>query len=95
MQKQAVIKLLDQMPGEIDADELMYQLYVPRKREIAERYVREGRVISHEDVSREIDEWLRWSRQLKRVPASGRYASRSVATPCEMRSLSWRLSVTP
>jgi hypothetical protein len=39
MQKQAVIKLLDQMPGEIDADELRYQLYVPRKLEIAERDV--------------------------------------------------------
>ena len=38
---------------ELDIDEIMYRLYVRQKLETAEKDVREGRVISHEEVVRE------------------------------------------
>jgi len=51
--KQQVFELLKDLPDELDIDEIMYRLYVRQKLETAEKDVREGRIISHEEVVRE------------------------------------------
>lgn len=51
--KQQVYDLIKDLPDELDIDEIMYRLYVRQKLETAEKDVREGRIISHEEVVRE------------------------------------------
>jgi hypothetical protein len=48
--KQQVINLIKELPEKIDIAELMYRLYLRQKLEAAEEDVREGRLISHEEV---------------------------------------------
>ncbi|MGB7531647.1 MAG: hypothetical protein WA977_01530 [Halobacteriota archaeon] len=48
--KQQVINLIKELPEKIDIDVLMYRLYLRQKLEAAEEDVREGRLISHEEV---------------------------------------------
>ena len=43
---------------ELDIDEIMYRIYVRQKLETAEKDVREGRIISHEEVVRETATWF-------------------------------------
>ena len=57
MNKQDVLDLISEMPDELDIEELVYRLSVLRKLELAEEDFREGRLIPHEDVVREMDEW--------------------------------------
>jgi len=56
--KQQVFELLKDLPDELDIDEIMYRLYVRQKLETAEKDVREGRIISHEEVVRETSKWF-------------------------------------
>jgi predicted transcriptional regulator len=55
--KQQVFELIEDLPDELDIDEIMYRLYVRQKLETAEKDVREGRVISHEEVVMETSKW--------------------------------------
>jgi hypothetical protein len=48
--KQQVLDMIKELPEKIDVDELMYRLYLRQKLEAAEADVREGRLISHEEV---------------------------------------------
>ena len=57
--KQQVFELIEDLPDELDIDEIMYRLYVRQKLETAEKDVREGRVISHEEVVRETSKWFK------------------------------------
>ena len=57
--KSWVLDLVDKMPGDPDADELKYQLYVLRKIAEGEADIAAGRTIPHEEVEREISEWLK------------------------------------
>ena len=57
MKKQDVLELVQQMPGEIDADELIYRLYLKQKLETAEAAVAAGDIIPHEEVVRLTGEW--------------------------------------
>jgi hypothetical protein len=59
MKKETILQLLQDMPEEIDADELMYRLYLRQKLEIAEAAVEAGNVLSHEDVVQRSEEWLK------------------------------------
>lgn len=56
--KQQVFELIKDLPEEVDVDEIMYRLYLRQKLETAEKDVREGRIISHEEVVRETSEWF-------------------------------------
>jgi hypothetical protein len=58
MKKQDVINLLQDMPDEIDVEQLMYHLYVVRKIELGEAAIAAGDVLSEEEVDREIESWF-------------------------------------
>ena len=54
-----VLQLVERMPEEFDAEELMYRIYVLERIEEGERAWRAGQVLSHEDMKREIQSWRR------------------------------------
>jgi predicted transcriptional regulator len=56
--KQQILELIKDLPEEVDIDEVMYRLYLRQKIEAAEKDVREGRLVSHEEVVRETSEWF-------------------------------------
>lgn len=61
MKKREVQDLLDRMPDEIDAEQLIYTLYLKHKLERAEADNAAGRLTPHADVERLMAEWLKKS----------------------------------
>ena len=59
MKKNAILELLRDMPEDIDADELIYRVYLRQKLEASEEAVEAGQVFSHEEVVRRSEEWLK------------------------------------
>lgn len=59
VKKSDILELLRDMPEEIDADELIYRVYLRQKVEAAEAAVEAGQVLSHEEVVRRSEEWLK------------------------------------
>ncbi|GBE17412.1 hypothetical protein BMS3Abin15_01257 [bacterium BMS3Abin15] len=57
--KQQVLEIVKDLPEEVDIDEIMYRLYLRQKLEAAEKDVREGRVVSHEEVVKETSKWFK------------------------------------
>ncbi len=57
--KQQVLDLLKDLPEQVDIDEIIYRLYLRQKLELAERDVREGRLISHAEVVKETTKWYK------------------------------------
>ena len=57
--KQQVLEIVKDLPDEVDIDEIMYRLYLRQKLEAAEKDVREGRVVSHEEVVKETSKWFK------------------------------------
>ena len=58
MKKDDMLELLRKMPDEIDADELMYRLYLKQKVETAEAAAAAGDILPHDEVVRQSDAWL-------------------------------------
>jgi predicted transcriptional regulator len=56
--KQQVLEIVKDLPDEIDIDEVMYRLYLRQKLEAAEKDVREGRLVLHEEVVKETSKWF-------------------------------------
>ena len=60
--KQEVIELIkdlpEEVPEEVDIDEIIYRLYLRQKLESAEKDIREGRLVSHEEVVKETSKWF-------------------------------------
>ena len=56
--KQQILELIKDLPEEVDIDEVMYRLYLRQKLEAAEKDVREGRLVSHEEVIKETSKWF-------------------------------------
>jgi len=56
--KQQILELIKDLPEEVDVDEVMYRLYLRQKLEAAEKDVREGRLVSHEEVIKETSKWF-------------------------------------
>lgn len=52
--KDAVRALLDRLPDDCSFDDVLYHVYVLQKFEDGARAEREGRVVSHEQVFREL-----------------------------------------
>ena len=59
MAKQQVLDLLNDLPDQVDIDEVIYRLYLRQKIELAEQDVREGRILSHAEVVRETSNWYK------------------------------------
>ncbi len=58
MNKQEVLDILEQLPEELDPEQLMHELYLKAKLDRAEEAVAAGEVISHEEVVRRSQEWF-------------------------------------
>lgn len=58
IEKQELLKLMADLPDQVETDEVHYRLYLREKLEAAEEDVREGRLISHEDVVAENERWF-------------------------------------
>lgn len=61
--KQQVIASLEQLPDTATFDDLLYRVYVIHGINAGMADARAGRVVSHEDVKREIFNWLHDDRQ--------------------------------
>ncbi|HEX7343942.1 MAG TPA: hypothetical protein VF398_06740 [bacterium] len=59
MKKNEVLELLREMPDDIDADDLIYRLYLKQKLEVGEAAAEAGDLMSHEEVVRRSNEWLK------------------------------------
>lgn len=57
--KKQVFEIVKDLPEEVDIDEIMYRLYLRQKLEAAEKDVREGRLVSHEEVVKETSKWFK------------------------------------
>jgi hypothetical protein len=58
MKKQEVLNMLDQLPEDIDPEQLIHELYVRAKLERAEAAVQRGDVVSHDEVVKRSREWF-------------------------------------
>lgn len=58
IKKQAILKLVEDLPESVEVEELLYRLYLREKLEAAEEDVREGRLLSHEEVVAETSRWF-------------------------------------
>jgi predicted transcriptional regulator len=59
MKKRDVLALLEGMPEKLDPEELMARIYVLEKLEEGEADIKAGNVITHEELIRRSDEWLK------------------------------------
>jgi len=57
--KQQILKLIKDLPDKVDIDEVKYRLYLRQKLEVAEKDVRGGRLVSHEEVVKETSKWFK------------------------------------
>lgn len=55
--KEDAIKLIQKMPDNCTYEDIQYELYVKAKIEAGIKDVEEGRVISHEQLKKEISKW--------------------------------------
>lgn len=59
MPKQQVLDLVNDLPDQVDIDEVIYRLYLRQKLELSEQDVREGRLHSHAEVVKESSQWYK------------------------------------
>ena len=56
--KHQVIDMIKDLPEQIDVEELMYRLYLREKIESAEEEVKADRLITHNELLKEISSWF-------------------------------------
>jgi predicted transcriptional regulator len=56
--KEAILRALQQLPENTTIEDAQYQLYVLQKIQEGEDDVEAGRTVAHEDVMRELAQWL-------------------------------------
>jgi predicted transcriptional regulator len=56
--KEEVRKLLDQLPDDSSLEDIQYHIYVREKIERGLKDVREGRVLSQDEIERRASKWL-------------------------------------
>lgn len=56
--KEEVRKLLEQLPEDSSFEDIQYHIYVREKIERGLQEVKEGRVLSQEEVERKMSKWL-------------------------------------
>ncbi|MCX5868100.1 MAG: hypothetical protein NT009_11620 [Proteobacteria bacterium] len=59
VEKNQILEMIKGLPEKIDVEELIYTLYLKQKLETAEKDVREGRLVAHEDVVKETSKWFK------------------------------------
>jgi hypothetical protein len=57
--KEQVLEIIKDLPEQVDIDEVMYRLYLRQKLELAEKDIRENRLVSHEKVVKETSQWFK------------------------------------
>lgn len=57
--KNQVMDLIKGLPEQIDIEDLMYRLYLREKIEAAENDVKNGKLIPHDEVIRETNNWFK------------------------------------
>jgi len=55
--KQEALNTIEQLPEDVDMEEIMYRLYVVDKIRKGQQAIEDGQTISHEDMKKEIDKW--------------------------------------
>ena len=58
IRKTDLLRFLETLPDELDVERLTYHLYVMSRIAAGEEALARGDVIPHEEVEREINEWL-------------------------------------
>jgi predicted transcriptional regulator len=56
--KEEVQKMLEQLPDDVSLEDIQYHIYVREKIERGLKDVREGRVLSQDDVEERMSRWL-------------------------------------
>ena len=56
--KDAVLRLLETLPDDASMEDIQYYLYVLQKIRIGEEAAASGKVLTHEEVVRELAAWL-------------------------------------
>jgi hypothetical protein len=59
VKKHDVLDLLQEMPEEVDVDDLIHRLYLKQKLEAAEDAAEAGDFIPHDEAVRRSGEWLK------------------------------------
>jgi uncharacterized lipoprotein YehR (DUF1307 family) len=52
--KEEAKKLLENIPEQATWDDIMYQMYVKKKIDVAEKAAQEGKIISHDEVKKRV-----------------------------------------
>ena len=56
--KEEVRMVIDQIPDDVSFEDIQYHIYVREKIERGLKDIKEGRVLSHEEVERRMSRWL-------------------------------------
>ncbi len=56
--KEAVLKLLENLPEDATIEDIQYHLYVLQKIQAGQEAIDAGQTIPHEEVMRELAQWL-------------------------------------
>ena len=56
--KQELHKLVEALPEQVEIDEVIYRLDLREKLEAAEEDIREGRLLTHEEIVAETGKWF-------------------------------------
>lgn len=59
--KQAVLKMIEQMPDKSSVEDIMYELYFRQRVDRGLKELAAGKTISHEQVKRSIAKWKKSS----------------------------------
>lgn len=57
--KDDVLRMIERMPEDVALEDIMYALYVRTKVDRGIDQIRRGETVSHEEVRRDIGEWLK------------------------------------
>ena len=56
--KETVLQLIDRLPDDVTLEDVQYHLYVLQKIREGEKALKEGRLIPHEEVMKDLAKWL-------------------------------------
>jgi predicted transcriptional regulator len=57
--KQKVIEMSNNLPDEVDYDEIMAEIYFRRKVDKSLKQIDEGKIVSHEDAKQRLAKWIK------------------------------------
>ena len=57
--KEKAKSLIDKLPDNTTIDDIIHALYIQAKLERAEKSIREGKGISHEEAKKRLQKWLK------------------------------------